>query len=110
MNATYDVVIVGAGSAGLAVNGPVDGPGAITVAGGGAEATVALESEWLEWSKAQKTPGQVLAVSQAMPGGLSTPLAVMMPDTPVPWPDSSRASGPSVALFSPQPPFIEKQC
>lgn len=59
--------------------GQTSGAGLLTVAGGGAEATVALESEWLEWSKAQKTPGQVLAVSQAMPGGLSVVVKKSLP-------------------------------
>lgn len=59
--------------------GQTSGAGLLTVAGGGAEATVALESEWLEWSKVQKTPGQVLAVSQAMPGGLSVVVKKSLP-------------------------------
>jgi rhodanese-related sulfurtransferase/ABC-type phosphate/phosphonate transport system substrate-binding protein len=59
--------------------GQTSGAGLLTVAGGGAEATVALESEWLEWSKAQKSPGQVLAVSQAMPGGLSVVVKKSLP-------------------------------
>lgn len=59
--------------------GQTSGAGLLTVAGGGAEATVALESEWLEWSKTQKTPGQVLAVSQAMPGGLSVVVKKSLP-------------------------------
>jgi rhodanese-related sulfurtransferase len=59
--------------------GQTSGAGLLTVAGGGAEATVALESEWLEWSKSQKTPGQVLAVSQAMPGGLSVVVKKSLP-------------------------------
>jgi rhodanese-related sulfurtransferase len=59
--------------------GQTSGAGLLTVAGGGAEATVALESEWLEWSKSQKTPGQVLAVSQSMPGGLSVVVKKSLP-------------------------------
>ncbi len=59
--------------------GQTSGAGLMTVAGGGAEATVALESEWIDWSKSQKTPGQVLAVSQPMPGGLSVVVKKSLP-------------------------------
>jgi hypothetical protein len=59
--------------------GQTSGAGLLTLAGGGADATVALESEWLEWSKTQKSPGQVLAVSQAMPGGLGVVVKKTLP-------------------------------
>ncbi|HYM48203.1 MAG TPA: PhnD/SsuA/transferrin family substrate-binding protein, partial [Burkholderiaceae bacterium] len=51
--------------------GQTSGAGLISVAGGGAEATVALESEWKEWSKANPKSGVVLATSRDMPGGVS---------------------------------------
>jgi rhodanese-related sulfurtransferase len=63
----------------LVTYGQTSGAGLLTVAGGGAEATVALESEWVEWSKSQKTPGQVLATSQPMPGGLSVVVKKSLP-------------------------------
>jgi rhodanese-related sulfurtransferase len=59
--------------------GQTSGAGLLTLAGGGAEATVALESEWIEWAKGQKTPGQVLATSQAMPGGLGVVVKKSLP-------------------------------
>jgi rhodanese-related sulfurtransferase len=63
----------------LVTYGQTSGAGLLTVAGGGAEATVALESEWVEWAKSQKTPGQVLATSQPMPGGLSVVVKKSLP-------------------------------
>jgi rhodanese-related sulfurtransferase len=59
--------------------GQTSGAGLLTLAGGGADATVALESEWVEWSKSQKTPGQVLATSQPMPGGLGVVVKKSLP-------------------------------
>ncbi len=59
--------------------GQTSGAGLLTLAGGGADATVALESEWIEWSKGQKTPGQVLATSQPMPGGLGVVVKKSLP-------------------------------
>jgi len=59
--------------------GQTSGAGLLTVAGGGADATVALESEWNEWSKSQKTPGHVLAVSRPMPGGLGVSVKKTLP-------------------------------
>ncbi|MGH6610723.1 MAG: PhnD/SsuA/transferrin family substrate-binding protein, partial [Burkholderiaceae bacterium] len=41
--------------------GQTSGAGLISVAGGGAEATVALESEWKEWQQAHPKSGVVLA-------------------------------------------------
>lgn len=51
--------------------GQTSGAGMMTVAGGMAEATIALESEWNEWSKTTTGPMQVLAVSNPLPSGLS---------------------------------------
>jgi rhodanese-related sulfurtransferase/ABC-type phosphate/phosphonate transport system substrate-binding protein len=59
--------------------GMTSGAGLLMLGGGGTEATVALESEFLEWSKAQKTPAQVLAVSRPMPGGLSVSVKKTLP-------------------------------
>ena len=59
--------------------GQTSGAGLISVAGGGAEATVALESEWKEWSQAHPKSGVVLATSRDMPGGVSV---VVKKDTP----------------------------
>ncbi len=59
--------------------GQTSGAGLITVAGGGADATVALESEWKEWSQAHPKSGVVLATSRDMPGGVSV---VVKKDTP----------------------------
>lgn len=59
--------------------GQTSGAGLITVAGGGAEATVALESEWKEWSQAHPKTGVVLATSRDMPSGVSV---VVKKDTP----------------------------
>lgn len=59
--------------------GQTSGAGLITVAGGGAEATVALESEWQEWSKQNPKLGVVLATSRDMPGGVAV---VVKKDTP----------------------------
>ena len=59
--------------------GQTSGAGLISVAGGGAEATVALESEWKEWSKIHPKSGVVLATSRDMPGGIT---AVVKKDTP----------------------------
>ncbi len=61
--------------------GQTSGAGLITVAGGGADATVALESEWKEWSQAHPKSGVVLATSRDMPGGVT---AVVKKDTPEP--------------------------
>jgi rhodanese-related sulfurtransferase/ABC-type phosphate/phosphonate transport system substrate-binding protein len=85
--------------------GQTSGAGLLTVAGGGAEATVALESEWNEWSKAQKTPGQVLAVSQPMPGGLAVVVKKSLPANVkaavVQWVTSPEFVIPGVARFRP---------
>ncbi|MGH6610236.1 MAG: rhodanese-like domain-containing protein, partial [Burkholderiaceae bacterium] len=59
--------------------GQTSGAGLISVAGGGAEATVALESEWKEWQQAHPKSGVVLATSRDMPGGVSV---VVKKDTP----------------------------
>jgi len=59
--------------------GQTSGAGLISVAGGGAEATVALESEWKEWSQAHPKTGVVLATSRDMPSGVSV---VVKKDTP----------------------------
>lgn len=59
--------------------GQTSGAGLISVAGGGAEATVALESEWNEWLKAHPKSAVVLATSRDMPGGVSV---VVKKDTP----------------------------
>ena len=59
--------------------GQTSGAGLLSVAGGAADATIALESEWIEWSKTQKSPGQVLAISRAMPGGLGVAVKKSLP-------------------------------
>lgn len=59
--------------------GQTSGAGLISVAGGGTEATVALESEWQEWSKQNPKLGVVLATSRDMPGGVAV---VVKKDTP----------------------------
>jgi rhodanese-related sulfurtransferase/ABC-type phosphate/phosphonate transport system substrate-binding protein len=59
--------------------GQTSGAGLITVAGGGAEATVALESEWKVWSESNPKLGVVLATSRDMPGGVAV---VVKKDTP----------------------------
>lgn len=59
--------------------GQTSGAGLISVAGGGADATVALESEWKEWQQTHPKMGVVLATSRDMPGGVSV---VVKKDTP----------------------------
>jgi len=59
--------------------GQTSGAGLMSVAGGAAEATIALESEWTEWAGTNKGAGQALAVSRAMPGGLSVAVKKTMP-------------------------------
>jgi len=59
--------------------GQTSGAGLISLAGGGAEATVALESEWKEWLQAHPKSGVVLATSRDMPSGVSV---VVKKDTP----------------------------
>ncbi len=59
--------------------GQTSGAGLISVAGGGAEATVALESEWKEWLQTHPKSGVVLATSRDMPSGVSV---VVKKDTP----------------------------
>jgi len=59
--------------------GQTSGAGLISMVGGGAEATVALESEWKEWLQAHPKSGVVLATSRDMPSGVSV---VVKKDTP----------------------------
>lgn len=59
--------------------GQTSGAGLISVAGGGAEATVALESEWRQWSQSHPKSGVVLATSRDMPSGVTV---VVKKDTP----------------------------
>ena len=59
--------------------GQTSGAGLISVAGGAAEATIALESEWKEWSQQHPKSGIVLATSREMPSGVSV---VVKKDTP----------------------------
>ncbi len=59
--------------------GQTSGAGLLTLAGGAADATVALESEWQEWSKTQKNPGKALAISRPMPGGLGVAVKKTLP-------------------------------
>ena len=59
--------------------GQTSGAGLLSMAGGAADATIALESEWIAWSKTQKSPGHVLAISRAMPGGLSVVVKKSLP-------------------------------
>jgi len=59
--------------------GQTSGAGLLTLAGGATDATVALETEWLEWSKSQKSPGQVLAASRPIPAGLSVVVKKSLP-------------------------------
>ncbi len=85
--------------------GQTSGAGLLTVAGGASEATVALESEWLEWSKGQKSPGQVLAVSQSMPGGLAVVVKKTLPanvkQAALQWVTSPDFIVPGVGRFRP---------
>jgi rhodanese-related sulfurtransferase/ABC-type phosphate/phosphonate transport system substrate-binding protein len=50
--------------------GQTSGAGLISLAGGAAEATIALESEWQAWTASAKT-GVVLATSRDMPAGVA---------------------------------------
>ena len=59
--------------------GQTSGAGLISVAGGGADATVALESEWKQWSQSHPKSGVVLATSRDMPSGVTV---VVKKDTP----------------------------
>ncbi|MEP6607924.1 MAG: rhodanese-like domain-containing protein [Burkholderiaceae bacterium] len=61
--------------------GQTSGAGLISVAGGGAEATIALESEWKQWLQQHPKSGVVLATSREMPSGVSV---VVKKDTPEP--------------------------
>jgi rhodanese-related sulfurtransferase/ABC-type phosphate/phosphonate transport system substrate-binding protein len=60
--------------------GLTTGAGLLTVAAGGADATVALESEWQAWSKSSKNPGVVLATSREMPDGVAVVVKKETPD------------------------------
>jgi rhodanese-related sulfurtransferase/ABC-type phosphate/phosphonate transport system substrate-binding protein len=59
--------------------GLTSGAGLLTLAGGATDATVALESEWTQWSKDQGSPGQVLAASRPIPAGLSVSVKKSLP-------------------------------
>ncbi|MBA3252688.1 MAG: rhodanese-like domain-containing protein [Pseudomonadota bacterium] len=59
--------------------GQTSGAGLISMTGGGSEATIALESEWNEWSKSHPKSGVVLATSRDMPSGVTV---VVKKDTP----------------------------
>jgi rhodanese-related sulfurtransferase/ABC-type phosphate/phosphonate transport system substrate-binding protein len=59
--------------------GQTSGAGLMNVAGGATEATIALESEWTEWAGTNKGAGQALAISRAMPGGLSVVVKKSLP-------------------------------
>jgi rhodanese-related sulfurtransferase len=59
--------------------GQTSGAGLISLAGGGTEATVALESEWKQWSQSHPKSGVVLATSREMPSGVTV---VVKKDTP----------------------------
>ena len=61
--------------------GQTSGAGLISMTGGGADATVALESEWKQWSQAHPKSGVVLATSRDMPSGVTV---VVKKDTPEP--------------------------
>lgn len=61
--------------------GQTSGAGLISVAAGGADATIALESEWKEWSQQHPKSAVVLATSRDMPSGVSV---VVKKDTPEP--------------------------
>jgi ABC-type nitrate/sulfonate/bicarbonate transport system substrate-binding protein len=54
--------------------GQTSGAGLISLAGGAAEATIALESEWQAWTASAKT-GVVLATSRDMPAGVAVVVA-----------------------------------
>jgi rhodanese-related sulfurtransferase len=85
--------------------GQTSGAGLLTLAGGATDVTVALESEWLEWSKAQKSPGQVLAASRPIPAGLSVSVKKSLPanvkTAVVQWVTSSDFVIPGVPRFRP---------
>ncbi len=59
--------------------GQTSGAGLISMTGGGSEATIALESEWQQWSQAHPKSGVVLATSRDMPSGVTV---VVKKDTP----------------------------
>ncbi len=59
--------------------GQTSGAGLISMTGGGADATVALESEWKQWSQTHPKSGVVLATSRDMPSGVTV---VVKKDTP----------------------------
>ena len=85
--------------------GQTSGAGLISVAGGSAEATIALESEWTEWNGTQKLPGQALAVSRPIPSGLSVVVKKTLPANVkaavVTWVTSPEFVIPGVARFRP---------
>jgi rhodanese-related sulfurtransferase/ABC-type phosphate/phosphonate transport system substrate-binding protein len=60
--------------------GLTTGAGLLTVAAGGADATVALESEWNTWSKSNPNAGTVLATSREMPDGVAVVVKKETPD------------------------------
>ncbi len=60
--------------------GQTSGAGLISVAGGGSDATVALESEWKQWSQTHPKSSVVLATSRDMPGGVSVVVKKETPD------------------------------
>jgi rhodanese-related sulfurtransferase len=85
--------------------GQTSGAGLLTLAGGATDATIALESEWLEWSKNQKSPGQVLASSRPIPAGLSVVVKKTLPanvkSAVVQWVTASDFVIPGVSKFRP---------
>lgn len=59
--------------------GQTSGAGLITLAGGAAEATIALESEWNEWAGISKGSTQALSMSRPIPAGLSVAVKKTLP-------------------------------
>ena len=59
--------------------GQTSGAGLISMTGGASEATIALESEWKQWSESHPKSGVVLATSRDMPSGITV---VVKKDTP----------------------------
>ncbi|MGH6624316.1 MAG: rhodanese-like domain-containing protein, partial [Burkholderiaceae bacterium] len=83
--------------------GQTSGAGLITMAGGAAEATIALESEWNEWTGTSKGSAQALAMSRPIPAGLSVAVKKSLPPAVktavVQWVTSPDFVIPGVARF-----------
>jgi len=83
--------------------GQTSGAGLISMAGGATEATIALESEWNEWTGTSKGSAQALAMSRPIPAGLSVAVKKSLPPNVktavVQWVTSPDFVIPGVARF-----------